>query len=70
MVAKIESANNLADPFTKALPQRTFELHLEGIGVSLVHNSLYGKWENVRISSFKSYCIMLCMILCITLRMT
>ena len=38
MVAKIESANNLADPF--ALPQRTFESHLERIGVRLVHNSL------------------------------
>ena len=40
VVAKIESANNLADPFTKALPQRTFESHLEGMGVKLVHNSL------------------------------
>ena len=40
VVAKIESANNLADPFTKALPQRIFESHLEGIGVRLVHNSL------------------------------
>ena len=40
MVAKIESANNLADPFTKVLPQRTFESHLEGMGVKLVHNSL------------------------------
>ena len=29
VVAKIESANNLVDPFTKALPQRTFESHLE-----------------------------------------
>ena len=40
LVAKIESANNLADPFTKVLPQRTFESHLEGMGVRLVHNSL------------------------------
>ena len=40
VVAKIESANNLADPFTKALPQRTFESHLEEMGVRLVHNSL------------------------------
>ena len=40
VVAKIESANNLTDPFTKALPQRTFESHLEGMGVRLVHNSL------------------------------
>ena len=40
VVVKIESANNLADSFTKALPQRTFESHLEGMGVKLVHNSL------------------------------
>ena len=40
VVAKIESSNNLANPFTKALPQRTFESHLEGIGVKLVHNNL------------------------------
>ena len=40
VVAKIESTNNLADPFTKALPQRTFESYLEGMGVRLVHNSL------------------------------
>ena len=40
VVAKIENANHLADPFTKALPQRTFESHLEGMGVRLVHNSL------------------------------
>uniref|UniRef100_A0A7N2KPD3 Retrovirus-related pol polyprotein from transposon tnt 1-94 n=1 Tax=Quercus lobata TaxID=97700 RepID=A0A7N2KPD3_QUELO len=40
VVAKIESANNLADRFTRALPQRTFESHLEGMGVRLVHNSL------------------------------
>ena len=40
VVAKIESANNLADPFTKALPQRTFKSRLEGMGVRLVHNNL------------------------------
>ncbi|XP_030964370.1 secreted RxLR effector protein 161-like [Quercus lobata] len=40
VVAKIESAHNLANPFTKALPQKTFESHLEEIGVRLVHNSL------------------------------
>ena len=40
VVTKIESANNLADPFTKTLPQRTFESHLERMGVRLVHNSL------------------------------
>ena len=40
VVAKIKSANNLADSFIKALPQRTFESHLERMGVRLVHNSL------------------------------
>ena len=40
VIAKIESANNLANPFTKALPQRTFESYLEGMRVQLVHNSL------------------------------
>ena len=40
VVAKINSANNLTDPFTKVLSQRTFESHLEGMGVRLVHNSL------------------------------
>ena len=40
VVAKIDSANNLANPFTKALPQKTFESHLEGLGVRLVQNSL------------------------------
>ena len=40
VVAKIKSANTLTDPFIKVLPQRTFESHLEGMGVRLVHNSL------------------------------
>ena len=40
VVAKIDSTNNLAYPFTKALPQTTFESYLEGMGVRLVHNSL------------------------------
>ena len=30
VLAKIESANNLVDPFNKALLQRTFESYLEG----------------------------------------
>ena len=40
VVAKIDNANNLTDPFTKALSQRTFKSHLERMGVRLVHNSL------------------------------
>ena len=31
VVAKIDSLNNLANPFIKALPQRTFESHLKGM---------------------------------------
>ncbi len=38
IVAKIALAENLADPFTKTLPQRTFESHLEGMGVRCVPN--------------------------------
>ena len=40
VVAKIDGANNLANPFTKALPLRTFESPLEGMGVRLVRNDL------------------------------
>ena len=40
VVAKIDSTDKLADPFTKALPQKTFESYLEGIRVRLVRNSI------------------------------
>ena len=40
VVAKTDVINSLADPFTKSLPERTFESHLEGMGVRLVCNSL------------------------------
>ena len=40
VVTNIDSANNLADPFTKALPQKTFESHLEVIGIRLMGYSL------------------------------
>ena len=33
VVAKIASANNLADPFTKALPAKAFHQHVEGMGI-------------------------------------
>ena len=32
-VAKIASEDNLADPFTKALPARAHERHVEGMGI-------------------------------------
>ena len=36
MVAKIASENNFVDPFTKALPQKSFDRHVEGMGVRVV----------------------------------
>ena len=32
-ITKIVSAENLADPFTKALPQKSFDRHLENMGM-------------------------------------
>ena len=32
-VTKIASAQNLADPFTKALPHKSFDGHLENMGM-------------------------------------
>ena len=40
VVAKIDNASNLVDPFTKALPQRTFESYLEVMEVRSAYNSL------------------------------
>ena len=36
VVTKIASADNLADPFTKSLPTKTFDRHVEGMGVRCV----------------------------------
>ena len=33
VVIKIVSEQNLADPFTKTLPERVFTGHLEGLGL-------------------------------------
>ena len=33
LVTKIASAENLADPFTKALPAKAFEYHVDRMGV-------------------------------------
>jgi lactate dehydrogenase-like 2-hydroxyacid dehydrogenase len=38
VVAKIPSAENLADPFTKTLPQKIFESHLEGMRAICIPN--------------------------------
>ena len=40
VVAKIDGASNIADSFTKALSQRTFESYLEVMEVRSAYNSL------------------------------
>ena len=36
VVTKIESEDNLADPFTKSLPERVFEKHVNCMGLNRV----------------------------------
>ena len=40
MVANIASKNNLADPFTKALQQKSLDRHVEGMSVRVVGSCL------------------------------
>uniref|UniRef100_A0A2N9HF09 Reverse transcriptase Ty1/copia-type domain-containing protein n=1 Tax=Fagus sylvatica TaxID=28930 RepID=A0A2N9HF09_FAGSY len=37
-ITHIASANNVADPFTKALPQKVFEKHLDTMGVKYIYD--------------------------------
>ena len=37
-ITNIASANNVADPFTKALPQKVFEKHLDTVGVKYIYD--------------------------------
>ena len=39
-VIKIATTDNLTDPFTKALPQKIFERHLESLGLRCSANEL------------------------------
>ena len=39
-VTKISTADNLADPFTKALPQKAFECHLDSLDRRCSSNKL------------------------------
>ena len=39
-VLKIESKNNLADPFTKGLTQKVFDKHVEEMRVKIMHSWL------------------------------
>ena len=40
VVTKIATADNLADPFTKALPQKVFERHLDSLVLRCSSNKL------------------------------
>ena len=48
VVTKIASANNLTNPFTKSLPAKTLDRHVEGMGVRCVAYGFESKWEIVR----------------------
>jgi hypothetical protein len=37
-ITKIASANNVAEPFTEALPQKVFEKHLDIMGVKYMYD--------------------------------
>ena len=37
-ITKIASANNVADPLTKALSQKVFEKHLEAMGIKYMYD--------------------------------
>ena len=39
-VTKIATADNLADPFTKTLPQKVFERYLDSLGLRCSYNEL------------------------------
>ena len=48
IVSKIDTAENLVDPFTKYLVTKVFEGHLKGIGLrNMSHLIQYTKWEIV-----------------------
>ena len=40
MVSKIASDDNLADPFTKSLPERVFERHVTSMGLRRIPDLL------------------------------
>ena len=48
-ITKIASANNVADPLTKALSQKVFEKHLEAMGLNTCMIDFECKWKIVRI---------------------
>ncbi|WRX21062.1 Reverse transcriptase [Theobroma cacao] len=48
IVKKIPTEQNLASTFTMTLTQKSFDGHLEGLGMRDMSYLLYGKWEIVR----------------------
>ena len=53
-IMKIASEKNISDPFTKILPAKTFEGHLEDLGLRDMSYLFYGKWEIVRVYALKA----------------
>ena len=53
-VTKIGTEHNLADPFIKTLPSKTFEAHLEGLGLRDMSHLLQAKWEIIGHSALKA----------------
>ena len=41
IVTKIATTDNLANPFTKALPQKVFDRHLDSLGLRCSSNKLW-----------------------------
>ncbi|CAA0806232.1 Unknown protein, partial [Striga hermonthica] len=47
VMERVESAENIADPLTKPLPQKVFEGHLEKMDLRYMSDWNWGKWEIV-----------------------
>ena len=45
--SKIAYEENLADPFTKSLPERVFKKHVNCMGLRSFPSLLWSKWEFV-----------------------
>ena len=58
IITKIVTIDNLADPFTKALPQKVFDRHLDSLGLSVVLMGYECKWEFVGIVPSNHYCML------------
>ena len=62
-MVKIDLEDNLADPFTKTLPEMAFNKHLLKIRLRDMIRKLYSKWKIVRNMPLKSDVIIIFRIL-------